>query len=67
MQILQWFFWAAEIFFLWQIWSTLKIIARDTQSREELSDTIEKFAALAGEKKDKIVAFRAKKKDDELQ
>jgi hypothetical protein len=64
-QILQWFFWAAELFLLWQIWSTLKVIARDTQSREELADTIEKFAALAGEKK--IVAFRAKKKDHELQ
>ena len=61
-QILQWFFWAVELFLLWQIWSTLKIIARDTQSREELADTIEKFAALAGEKKDRIVAFRAKKK-----
>ena len=54
----------AGFYLLWACLGQLKIISRDTSSREELAETIEKFAALAGEKKGKVVAFRAKKKDD---
>jgi hypothetical protein len=54
----------AGLYLLWACLGQLKIISRDTSSREELAETIEKFAALAGEKKGKVVAFRAKKKDD---
>ena len=49
---------------LWLCLGQLKIISRDVSSREELAETIEKFAALAGEKKTKVVAFRAKKTDE---
>lgn len=54
----------AGLYLLWACLGQFKIISRDTSSREELAETIEKFAALAGEKKGKVVAFRAKKKDD---
>ena len=54
----------AGLYLLWACLGQLKIISRDTSSREELAETIEKFAALAGEKKGKVVAFRAKEKDD---
>jgi hypothetical protein len=49
----------------WRCYAKLCVVARDTESKEELTDAIEKFAALAGEKKGKVVAFRAKPKDDE--
>ena len=55
---------AASTLILWLCLGKLKVIARDTSSREELADTIEKFAALAGDRKGKVVAFRAKPKDD---
>jgi len=42
----------------------LDIISRDTTSREELEDAIEKFAALAADRKKKVVAFSAKKDED---
>ena len=56
---------AASTLTLWLCLGKLKVIARDTSSREELADTIEKFAALAGDRKGKVVAFRAKPKDDD--
>ena len=56
---------AASTLLLWLCLGKLKVIARDTSSREELADTIEKFAALAGDRKGKVVAFRAKPKDDD--
>ena len=43
----------------------LVIIARETETKEELRDAIDKFAALAGEKKTKVVAFRAKNKEED--
>jgi len=49
----------------WRCYAKLCVVARDTESKEELTDAIEKFAALAGEKKGKVVAFSAKPKDDE--
>ena len=65
MALLQWVFWICELTLLYFIWGRLKVIARDTESREDLRDSIEKFAALAGGAKEKVVAFRAKKKDDD--
>jgi hypothetical protein len=56
---------ASSTLLLWLGFKKLSVIARDTSSREELADTIEKFAALAGDRKGKVVAFRAKPKDDD--
>ena len=51
---------AANTLLLWLCLKKLDIISRDTSAREELNDTIEKFAALAGEHKKKVVAFKVK-------
>ena len=58
---------AATVYFLWKGYGKLDIISRDVTSREELVETIEKFAALAGDHKKKVVAFRAKKSDDDVE
>jgi hypothetical protein len=51
---------AANALILWLCLKKLDIISRDTSAREELSDTIEKFAALALDHKKKVVSFKAK-------
>lgn len=61
MEILTIIFSAASTVLLWLCLKKLDIISRDTSAREELVETIEKFAALAGDRKEKIVSFRAKK------
>ena len=58
-------------FLLYKISAVLSIIARDTLAREELSDTIMKFAKMAGgvelakRKGRKVVTFEAKDDDEE--
>jgi hypothetical protein len=65
MALLQWVFWICELSLLYLIWGRLRVIARETEATEDLRYSIEKFAALAGGAKEKVVAFRAKKKDDD--
>ena len=52
---------AASTIILFLCLKKLDVISRDTTAREELADTIDKFAALAADRKSKVVAFRAKK------
>ena len=56
---------AAITLLLWLCLKKLDIISRDTTSRDELAASIDKFAALAGAAKTKVVAFRVKKNDDD--
>jgi acetolactate synthase small subunit len=42
----------------------LRVISRETTAREELADTIDKFAALAADRKKKVVSFQVKDDDD---
>jgi len=56
---------AASTILLWLCFKKLDVISRDTAAREELADTIDKFAALAADRKTKVVAFRVKKADDD--
>lgn len=58
-------FQAITAIILWLCLKKLDIISRDTTSRDELAASIDKFAALAGGAKKKVVAFRVKADDDE--
>jgi hypothetical protein len=52
---------------LWLVLKQLRLIASDTQKKEDLNDALDKFGALVmgeREKKKKIVAFKAKDDDD---
>ena len=56
-----------NIFILWLVLGQLKLIASDTQKKEDLIDALEKFAALYvadKEKKKKVVAFRVKDEEE---
>ena len=56
-----------NIFILWLVLGQLKLIASDTQKKEDLNDALEKFAALYvadKEKKKKVVAFRVKDEEE---
>lgn len=57
---------AASTLLLWLCLKKLDIISRDTRSRDELADSIDKFAALAGAAKSKVVAFRVKEKNEDV-
>jgi hypothetical protein len=57
---------AASTLLLWLCLKKLDIISRDTRSRDELAESIDKFAALAGAAKSKVVAFRVKEKDGDV-
>jgi hypothetical protein len=57
---------AASTLLIWLCLKKLDIISRDTRSRDELADAIDKFAALAGAAKSKVVAFRVKEKNDDV-
>ena len=63
--IAQFAFWIFENAMLWLIYKKLVIVARDTAAREDLDETIKKFAALAGSQREKVVAFKVKVKDGE--
>lgn len=60
MEIILVFFSAASTILIWLCLKKLAIISRDTTAREDLSDTIDRFAALAAERKSKVVAFKVK-------
>ena len=64
--MINYIFYAAQIFFIWLCLKELKTISSDTRKREELADALEKFAALysSGTKK-KVVSFKAKADDEE--
>ena len=56
-----------NIFILWLVLGQLKLIASDTQKKEDLNDALEKFAALYvadKEKKKKVVAFKVKDEEE---
>lgn len=51
----------AQIFVLWLLLKELKIIASDTQKKADLTDAMDKFAAIYLEdKKKKTIAFKAR-------
>lgn len=65
--ILQFIVGAASLYLLFRMWRELITIASDTRKKEELSDALDKFAALyiiAKKGKEKVVTFKAKDDDD---